>query len=274
MSAKGAKILSHKVRKHVLDMISEGGSSHLASVFSVVDVLSVLYSGILNINPKKPNDPKRDRFILSKGHAGSGIYAILAEKGFIPLKRLQRHYKNGSVMSGHVSHKGIAGVEFSTGSLGHGLSVATGIAKAAKLDKQVHKTFVVASDGECQEGPTWEAILFAAHHKLDNLILIVDYNKTQCIGLVKEVINIEPLRDKFESFGWAVLEADGHNHDDLYKKLSKVPFQKGKPSVLIAHTTRAKGIKFMENDPILWYFRCPQGEEYERAKSELDNKKI
>ena len=261
--------LAKKVRQHVLEMISTGGSSHIASVFSAVDILSVLYGAVMRIDPKKPNWSERDRFILSKGHGGAGVYAILAELGFIPKAWLKKHYQNGSLMSGHVSHKGISGVEWSTGSLGHGLSVGVGMAKTAKLDGKKFRTFVVLSDGECEEGTTLEAALFASHHKLDNLCVVVDYNKMQCIGSIEETLCLEPFRGKWESFGWAVKEVNGHNHNALKKVFSKLPFKKGKPSVVIAHTTRGKGVSFMEKDGLLWYFRTPKGEEYEAAKKEL-----
>ena len=176
-----SKELAKKIRLHALEMTHLGGSSHIGSIFSLADILAVLYEDILFFNPKNPNLEERDRFILSKGHSGAGVYAALAEKDFFPVSELKKHYSDGSKFSGHVSHKGVPGVEFSTGSLGHGLSVSCGLALSAKLNKQKHKIFCLMSDGECDEGSNWEAILFSAHHNLDNLITIIDYNKLQSI---------------------------------------------------------------------------------------------
>lgn len=263
------KALAKKIRLHALEMVSTGGSAHIGSIMSVADIVAVLYGSVLNVDPKKPTWDERDRFILSKGHAGASVYAALASRGFFAESLLKKHYQNGSVLSGHVSHKGVPGVEWSTGSLGHGLSVAVGIAKAAKLDGKKYRVFVVLSDGECDEGTTWEAALSAAQHKLDNLTVVIDYNKTQCYGLKKDVIDIEPLTEKWESFNWAVQEVDGHGHGALENALKGVPFSRGKPSVVIAHTRRGKGVSFMEENAILWYYRTPRGEEYEKARKEL-----
>ena len=192
--------LAKNIRKHVLKMTSKGKSSHVGSALSIADILAVLYTN-MNINPKDPIDPKRDRFILSKGHAGAAVYAVLAELGFFSKEILDTHYQDGSILSGHVSHKGVPGVEFSTGSLGHGLSVASGFALAAKRKSLNFKSYVLLSDGELDEGSNWEAILFAPHHNLDNLTCIVDYNKLQSLTSVKETLNLEPLKDKITSFG-------------------------------------------------------------------------
>ena len=193
--------LAKNIRKHVLRMTSKGKSSHVGSALSIADILAVLYSNI-NVNPKNPLDPKRDRFILSKGHAGAAVYAVLAELGYFSKEILDTHYQDGSILSGHVSHKGVPGVEFSTGSLGHGLSVACGFALAAKRKSLNFKSYALLSDGELDEGSNWEAILFAPHHNLDNLTCIVDYNKLQSLTTVKETLNLEPLKDKIKSFGW------------------------------------------------------------------------
>ncbi len=261
--------LAKKIRLDALRMTSKGGSSHIGSVFSMADILAVLYGKIMNVDPKNPSWEYRDRFILSKGHAGAGVYAALAESGFFPVERLDTHYQNGSFLSGHVSHKGIPGVELSTGSLGHGQSVGAGMAFSAKLDDKNHKVFVVMSDGENDEGSTWEAVLFAAHHKLDNLVIIIDYNKLQSMKATNETLNLEPLADKWTSFGWAVREVDGHNHDDMIKVFSNLPFEKGKPSCLIAHTVKGRGVSFMENN-IVWHYRTARGADYENAKKELE----
>jgi transketolase len=258
--------LADRVRRHIVDMTNRGNSSHVASALSCTDIVAVLYSGVLKVRPLQPRWGERDRFVLSKGHAGAAVYATLAECGFFPVEWLERHYSDGSKMSGHVSHKGIPGVEVSTGSLGHGLPIAAGMAYAAKLDRRSWRTVCVMSDGECDEGSNWEAILFAAHHKLTNLMAIVDYNKIQSLGTVAETLALEPFADKWRAFGWEVAEIDGHNHDDLRAALK--PAGQHQPKVVIAHTTKGKGVSFMENS-VLWHYRSPQGEEYEAAIKEL-----
>ncbi len=265
------KDFAKKIRKHALRMTSLGKSSHIGSVFSMADILAVLYGEIINVDPQNPKWPERDRFILSKGHAGAGVYATLAERGFFSVEKLDTHYQDGSDLSGHVSHKGIPGVEFSTGSLGHGLSVGAGMSYGAKLDNLTHRVFVLLSDGECDEGSNWEAILFAAHHHLDNLIVIVDYNKLQSIKTIAETLSLEPFADKWNSFGWAVQEVDGHDHDSLKKAFFQIPFNQRKPSCIIAHTTKGKGVSFMENS-VLWHYRSAQDEEYQNALKELELK--
>ena len=249
-------------------MTHYGKSSHIASILSIVDIVSVLYESILNIDPKKPKKPNRDRFILSKGHAGAAIYAALAEKGFFKVSELKKHCSNGSNLSGHVSHKNIPGVEFSTGSLGHGLSVSCGIAYSAKMNKSKFRVFALLSDGECDEGSNWEAILFAAHHKLNNLVAIIDYNKLQSIESTHDTLNLEPFAEKWIAFGWQVIEVDGHNHDEIFKALKKNN-KIDLPLCIIAHTTKGKGVSFMENNN-LWHYRSPQNGEYRNAIKELE----
>ncbi len=260
--------LAKRIRLHVLHMTSRGGSSHIASAFSIADLLAVLYGRILRCDPNKPRLASRDRFILSKGHAGAAVYAALAEVGFFPTSKLSEHYQDGSELSGHVSHKGIPGVELSTGSLGHGLSVGVGMAYGAKLERKTHRVFVVLSEGDCDEGSNWEAMLFAGHHKLDNLVAIVDYNKIQSLTSTSETLDLEPFAAKWESFGWAVREVDGHDHDAICETLEGLPFTPGKPSVLIAHTVKGKGVSFMENN-VLWHYRTARGEEFDAALKEL-----
>jgi transketolase len=267
--APDSRALAKRIRVHALKMTSAGGSAHLGAVLSMADIVAVLYSGVLAVRPDEPGWPGRDRFILSKGHAGAGVYAALAERGFMPLDKLATHYQNGSELSGHVSHKGIPGVELSTGSLGHGLSVGAGMAYGAKLDGHAWRVFVLLSDGECDEGSNWEAVLFAAHHRLDNLVAVVDYNKIQSLAPVPETLALEPFADKWRAFGWAVVEADGHDHDALLRALSSVPAERGRPTVAIAHTTKGKGVSFMENT-VLWHYRTARGEEFDRALAELE----
>jgi len=261
--------LALKIRKHAVEMTHLGKSSHLASVLSMADIVAVLYGEVLRKRPNEPKWSKRDRFILSKGHAGAGIYAALAETGYFPVEELKKHYANGSKFSGHVSHIGIPGVELSTGSLGHGLSVGAGMAYAAKLDLRKHRVFVLMSDGECDEGSNWEAILFASHHKLSNLVAIIDYNKIQSLDSVSHTLSLEPFVDKWRAFGWKTTEVDGHDHEALGKALLIDPEKNNQPSCIIAHTTKGKGISFMENS-VLWHYRSPQGEEYEHAMAELN----
>ena len=259
--------LAKRLRRHVLNMTNRGKSSHIGSALSMADIIAVLYSEVLNVDPAAPKHPNRDRFVLSKGHAGVCVYAVLAERGFFSTDLLKTHYQDGSKLSGHVSHKGIPGVEFSTGSLGHGLPVATGMAYAAKLAGGTHRVMVVMSDGECDEGSNWEAILFAAHHKLSNLTAIVDYNKIQSLAAVSETLGLEPFRDKWVSFGWDVREVNGHDHPDLKRAIGSP--HRERPSVVIAHTIKGKGISFMEND-VLWHYRTPQGDEFDAAIKELE----
>lgn len=258
---------SNIIRLHALEMTSRAGTSHIGSMFSIADIVAVLFNDILKTKPQKNNLKKnpKDFFILSKGHAGGIIYAALAEKGFFPLKRLETYCKNGSTLSGHISHHKVPGVFFSSGSLGHGLSVSCGLA----LSNKKKKVFNLMSDGELDEGSNWEAILFASHHKLVNLVNIVDYNKIQSIKSVKETLNLEPLRKKWESFGWKVFEVDGHDHNKIFKILKQK--KSDKPSCVICHTIKGKGVGFMEKNN-LWHYRTAKGQEFEEAKMQIKHK--
>ena len=262
-----SKELAKKIRLHALEMTHLGGSSHIGSILSIADILAVLYEDILVFNSKIPKLPERDRFILSKGHSGAGVYAVLAEKNFFPVSELKKHYSDGSKFSGHVSHKGVPGVEFSTGSLGHGLSISCGLSLSAKLNNQKHKIFCLISDGECDEGSNWEAILFSSHHNLDNLFAIVDYNKLQSIFSPEETLNLEPFKSKWESFGWNVLEFDGHDDkkiNDVFEKAKKVKW----PLVLIANTIKGKGVSFIEGHG-KWHHKIPNEDEFKAILKEL-----
>lgn len=261
--------IARRVRIQILHMTSRGGSSHIGSALSIADILAVLYGSAMQHDPRQPRWSDRDRFILSKGHAGAAVYATLAVVGYFPIELLSQHYQDGSVFSGHVSHKGIPGVELSTGSLGHGLGVGAGIAKALKLAGSNARVYVLLSDGECDEGTIWEAALFAQHHRLDNLTAIVDYNKIQSLAPVSDTLELEPFRQKWESFNWSVAEADGHNHEQLIAALPRTPKHAGQPSVVLAHTTKGKGVSFMENT-VLWHYRTARGDEFERALRELE----
>lgn len=263
-----SKQLAWLIRRHGVEMTHLSGGSHIASILSVADIVAVLYSGVLHFDPKDPKNSQRDRFILSKGHAGASIYAALAERGFFDIDELKTHYQNGSRLSGHVSHKGIPGVEFSTGSLGHGLPVAAGMAQAAKLDGKKHRIYVVMGDGECDEGSVWEAALYANHYGLNNLVAIVDHNKMQSLDFCENTMKLSPFAEKWRSFGWNALEIDGHDHDALYEAFAMAK-ESDKPTVIIANTVKGKGISFMEFD-ILWHYRFPHdGCEYDGALKEL-----
>lgn len=259
---------AQRIRIHALRMTNRGGGSHIGSIFSCADILAVLYGGVLCVDPKNPRAAGRDRFILGKGHACAGLYAALAERGFFGTDSLDTHYQDGSDLCGHSSHK-VPGVEASTGSLGHGLPIAVGMAYAGKLKAARHRVFCLLSDGECDEGSTWEAALLASHHALSNLVAVVDYNRIQGIAPVSEVLDLHPFADKWKAFGWAVRELDGHDHQALKRALMEVPFAQGRPSCLIAHTTKGKGVSFMEGT-VLWHYRIPRGTEFDAALAELE----
>lgn len=261
--------LAKRIRRHAVEMTHLGKSSHVGSVLSMADLIAVLYGSVMRFDPADPRWDGRDRFILSKGHAGAGVYAALAESGFFSVERLRTHYQDGSIFSGHVSHKGVPGVEFSTGSLGHGLPVACGMAKAALTDHKKHRVFCVLSDGECDEGSNWEAALFAAHHQLHNLVVAIDYNHIQSLASVAATLALEPFAQKWRDFGWDVVELDGHDHGQLLAAFAARGEGETHPRCVIAHTTKGKGVSFMENS-VLWHYRTPQGDEYARACAELD----
>ena len=259
--------LALKLRRHVVTMCNRGGSSHVACGLSIADILAVLYGGVLRIDPANPAWAERDRFILSKGHAGACVYAALAERGFLSAADLDRHYRNGSNRSGHVSHKDVPGVELSTGSLGHGLGVGAGMAMQLRRMGGTQRVYVLLSDGECDEGSNWEAILFAAHHKLSNLCAIVDYNKLQSLARIDETIGLEPFADKWRAFGWGVARVDGHDHTLLRSAFAACE-ETDRPTCIIADTVKGRGVSFMENS-VLWHYRSPQGEEFAEAMREL-----
>jgi len=263
-----SKKLAKAIRLNAIKMTNAGKSSHIGSVLSMADIMAVLYGSVLNINPTDPDWEDRDRFILSKGHAGAGVYASLAEVGFFPKEKLLTHYQDGSDLSGHVSHKGIPGVELSTGSLGHGLPVACGMALALKIDQKNSKVFTLLGDGECNEGSNWESFLFAPHHKLGNLVVIIDRNRLQSIYTTEKTLKLEPFGEKLKMFGWNVIEVDGHNHKELYESFSSQENNSDTPLFIIANTIKGKGVSFME-DKVLWHYRSPQDEEFDGAIKEL-----
>jgi len=256
------------LRAEALRMIHRAKSSHAGSVLSTIDLLVVLYEKILRVRPTEPDWPARDRFLFSKGHACAGLYAVLAKQGFFPADWLKDFYGDNSHLPGHATHKGIPGVEVSSGALGHGLALGCGMALTGKRDAQDFRVFVLMSDGECDEGSVWEAALFASHHRLDHLIAIIDYNKIQSLGTVKEVLDLEPFSKKWEAFGWAVREIDGHDFDQIGRALGSVPLEAGKPTCIIAHTIKGKGVDFME-DKLLWHYRTPDDKELRSALAQL-----
>lgn len=270
MQATELETFAQRIRIESLGMIQRAHSSHVGSVFSAADILAVLYGSVLRVDPSRPDDPQRDRFVMSKGHACAGLYAALALRGFFSKARLSQFYVNGASLAGHVTHEGVPGVEVSTGALGHGLAIAVGLATAAKRRRESWRVYALLSDGECDEGSIWEAALLAPAWKLDNLTVVVDYNKIQSYGRVEEVIQLEPFADKWRSFGWDVSEVDGHSIDELTEVLSPRPANvTERPHCVLAHTVKGKGVSFMEDD-LLWHYRSPQGDEFARALAELE----
>lgn len=248
------------LRRTILKTICKGGGGHIPASLSIVEILAILYNGILRVEPQKINDPNRDRFILSKGHACVALYAILADKGFFAKEHLETFGRRGSILGGHPDMYKIPGIEASTGALGHGFPFGVGMSLAGKMDKKDYRVFILLGDGECQEGSIWEAALFAAQHKLDNLVAIIDYNKLQAMDRLDKIVSLDPLVDKWKAFGWEVREVDGHDIPKLQDIFKSVPFISGKPNLIIAHTIKGKGVSFMENVPI-WHFRLPNEEE-------------
>ena len=265
------RVLAWLIRRNGLEMTHLSRGSHIGSIFSAAEIIAVLYSRVLNVDPADPAKPDRDRMILSKGHAGSAVYTALAERGFFPVEELKTHYANGSRLSGHVSHKGVPGVEISTGSLGHGLAIGAGMALGARMDGASWRTYVVLGDGECDEGAVWEAALQAAQFGLDRLIAVVDYNHMQSLDFVSKTLELEPFEDKWRDFGWNAESCDGHDTEALERAFTRARANagSGRPSVILAHTVKGKGVSLMENN-ILWHYRTPQGEEYEAALKELE----
>jgi transketolase len=259
--------LAREIRADALRMVHRAKASHIGSALSIADILAVLYGSVMTLDPSDPGAADRDRFILSKGHACVALYAALAARGFFPREALLTYGQDHSDFMNHISHK-VPGVEFSTGSLGHGLPFGAGKALAAKRMQQRWRIFVQLSDGELGEGSNWEAMMFAAHHRLDNLVAIIDYNKLQSLTTVEKTLRLEPLVDKLAAFGWAVREVDGHNHAALGNLLSVLPWKADMPSVLIAHTTKGKGVSFMENS-VDWHYRSPSTEQLYKALEEL-----
>lgn len=268
LSADDLKQIAQRLRRHIVTMIGKAGSGHPGGSLSAVEILTALYFKVLRHNPSYPCWSERDRFVLSKGHAAPVLYAVLAECGYIPLEELSTLRRLGSRLQGHTDCHAIPGIEMSAGALGQGLSVAIGMALAGRLDKQSYKVYVLLGDGECDEGQVWEAAMAAAHFKLDNLIAIVDRNQIQLDGWTKDIMNLEPLADKWRGFGWEVIEVDGHDVAKVVAALEQAKQVKGKPAVIIAHTVKGKGVSFMENNPD-FHGKAPNAEQLEIALKEL-----
>ena len=245
--------LAKRIRVHALRMTHKAKSSHIGSNLSIADILAELYGGILKDG---------DKFILSKGHACAAVYAVLAERGFFPIEWLDTFCQNDSLLAGHITHY-VPGVEASTGSLGHGLSIGCGMALATK-----QKVYVLLGDGDCNEGSTWEAAMFASHHKLDNLVVVVDYNKLQALGFTKDILELDKLSEKWRSFGFFTMEVDGHDLFKLNSAFQLIPFIVGKPNCIISHTIKGKGVSFMENK-VEWHYKYPDEEELKLALEKL-----
>jgi transketolase len=268
MNREGTRGLAKRLRAHALRMTHYARASHVGSCLSMADILAVLHGAVLRLDPARPHWPERDRLVVSKGHAAAIVYAALAESGFLPIAELDSYTSNGGRLAGHVSVT-VPGVELSTGSLGHGLPVAVGMALAAQRARAAWRVFCILSDGELDEGSNWEAVQFAQHFRLENLVVIVDYNKIQSFGTVAEVSELRPLGEKFSAFNWGVRELDGHDHVALLAALNGLPPQPGRPTVIIAHTVKGKGVSFMENK-LLWHYRNPDEAQLAAALAELE----
>ncbi len=260
--------LAWLIRRHGIEMTHRSGAGHIGSVLSVADLVAVLYADVLRFRPDDPAWEKRDRFILSKGHAAAAVYAALAECGFFPKAELLSFYSNGSRLLGHVSHE-VPGVEFSTGALGYGLSAGAGMALTAMQDGKDFRVFTILGDGECNEGSVWEAAMFAKHFRLSNLTALVDYNHLQSLDTSENTMALEDLGEKWAAFGWNVRRIDGHDHDAIRAALTTPREKADCPLAVIADTVKGKGVSFMEND-VLWHYRYPhEGWEYDCAVTEL-----
>ncbi len=259
---------SKKLRKLIFKSICNGGGGHIPTSLSMIDILNVLYNEIIRIDPKNPKDPNRDRFVLSKGHGSVALYAVLADKGFFDESHLNTYGKKGTILGGHPDMHKVPGVEASTGALGHGFPFAVGIALAGKLNQKDYHVYTILGDGECQEGSIWEAALFAPQKQLDNLTAIIDYNKFQAMDELDNIVSLDPLADKWKAFGWAVQEIDGHNYEEIIDVFTSLPLEEKKPTLIIAHTIKGKGISFMEGEPI-WHYRMPNSDEMKIACKDL-----
>lgn len=269
MTPKELRAIANKIRRRDLQAIYEAGAGHIGGEMSVTDLLTALYFHIMSVNPDEPRDPKRDRFVLSKGHTALALYIVLAEKGFFPKEEISTFLKPHSRLNGHPNRTKVPGVETNTGPLGHGLPIAVGMAMAARLNKESWRTFVITGDGEMQEGSNWEAIMAAAQFKLDNLTLVIDHNRLQQGARLADTNDVAPLRPKLEAFGWAVEEIDGHDMDQICDVLAADKVVPGKPKCIVAHTNKGQGISFM-SDNVAWHHKVPNEAQYKQAMAELE----
>lgn len=269
MKPQDLRVIANRIRRRDLRAVFEAGAGHIGGEMSVTDLLTALYFHIMSVNPLAPQDPLRDRLVLSKGHTALALYITLAEKGFIPQEEISTFLKPNSRLNGHPNRVKVPGVETNTGPLGHGLPIGVGMAKAAKLNEESWRTFVITGDGEMQEGSNWEAIMAAAQFKLDNLTLIIDHNRLQQGARLAETNNLAPLAPKLEAFGWAVEEIDGHDMEQICRALSKETVTAGKPKCVVAHTNKGQGVSFM-SDNVAWHHKVPNEEQYKQAMAELE----
>ncbi len=263
--------IATKIRKHVIEGVYHAASGHPGGSLSIADILAVLYFEEMRVDPKCPDDPDRDRFVLSKGHCAPALYGALAERGFFPVQDIKTLRRIDSYLQGHPDMKSVPGVDMSTGSLGQGVCAANGMAYAAKLDEKDYRVYTILGDGELEEGQVWEAAMFAAHYKLDNLCAFVDWNGLQIDGKVEEVMSPYPIDDKFKAFGWHVISIDAHDYGQIRSALAEAKKVKDKPTVVVAKSVKGKGVSFMENQAG-WHGVAPKREEYEKAMAELDRK--
>ena len=269
LSTAELREMAKRLRRHVITMIATAGSGHPGGSLSAADIITALYFKVMRHDPKNPQWQSRDRFILSKGHAAPILYAALAESGYFPVEELATLRRLDSRLQGHTDRNLTPGVEMSAGSLGMGLSFGIGLALGARLNRRDYHTYVLVSDGECDEGQTWEAALSAAHFSLDNLTAIVDYNKMQLTSWTRDIMNLEPFNQKWQAFGWHTIGIDGHDFDQILAALQEAQNTKNRPAVIIAHTVKGKGVSFMENN-VKFHGKAPTAEEAERALKELD----
>jgi transketolase len=257
------------IRKGIITAVASASSGHPGGSLSITDIMTYLYFVEMKIDPKNPKDPDRDRFVMSKGHCSPALYSTLANRGFFPVEDLSGFRQTGSYLEGHPNMDKVPGVDMSTGSLGQGISAAVGMAIAGKLDKKSYRVFAALGDGELEEGQVWEATMAAAHYKLDNLTAFVDYNGLQIDGKITDVMNPEPIADKFRAFGWEVIAINAHDFDEIEKAVAHAKATKGKPTMIVAHSVKGKGVSYMENQAG-WHGTAPKKEQADQAFAELD----
>lgn len=262
-------IIATKIRKNAIEAVYNSQSGHPGGSLSIADILSVLYFKEMKVDPSNPKDPDRDRFVLSKGHCSPALYGTLAEKGFFPKEEIKKFRQADSYLQGHPEMKKVPGVDMSTGSLGQGICAANGMALAGKLDGKSYRVYSILGDGELEEGQVWEAAMFAAHYKLDNLTAFVDFNGLQIDGDITKVMSPLPIDDKFRAFGWHVIVIDAHDYNQIEAAINEAKATKGKPTCIVAKSTKGKGVSFMENQAS-WHGSAPNKEQYEHAMSDLD----